>query len=856
MPGNIFTAVLNMSITASVATVLIIFIRWIFGNRLPKIFNYVLWAIVLVRLLIPFSLPSMFSIFNAIPVPETIMSQSQQYNGASNNIPYSTDYVSIPQENTVSDALNNVNDSFPAVTPEASVDPMKVIIYVISWIWLAGTVGLLSFSIFAYFRASLRLKEAVLYNQKDLIFQCSRKLKLNRNVQVYTSDRVHTPVVCGLIKARIILPLDLTKGCNELELKHIITHELVHIKRFDYILKPLSVLALCVHWFNPVIWISFILSQKDMEMSCDEKVVSVFDNDIRSEYAASLIKLAAKQNVLLNGGLLAFGKSNIKSRIKGIMSFRKPGFWLGAAAIVILVAIGVVLLTNGQHNETDMIYDKLTGDRVSYALISYNKEKSIKVQGKELQELLSKLKIEKPDDTVQSPLGNTIEFYSKDGKVILELWFGEPQMFEDSRQGQIIITGSGTYRVNKEFYDLLDITKYNWQNVQTELYQLSISKEWSAEKQPGSSLIFKKDSNVIGGLDILAYYPDQPISQLQPNHSEIIESRKLEGFFTEVIQERLKITPPAASGETAVTEQMYLFFIMKDKNMAYDLYFNTADVDEQTILSIAKSFKLKSDFDSLMQNPNFLKQGFEIVKMNDPVKIDKETAIKSATAKETIGTYVSEQAKSITAILVKLTDKEHPRLPGSDIVLQDLPVWIVTIHDVNIPGSGGPKKLGGKSDNTFFGDVNVVIDANTGKWVETFSYSNPAKIELENLKSSTILSDEQETALKVVQKYFDSFAKADYKTMSTLATENHNKNLIHDGDVWGMKWAKAKEIKLIDDPKFLGIDNLESTMVFGISVDMETAKTSAQYPSTQTFLYVVLVKGEDGIWRVDNYTTG
>jgi len=118
------------------------------------------------------------------------------------------------------------------------------------------------------------------------------------------------------------------------------------------------------------------------------------------------------------------------------------------------------------------------------------------------------------------------------------------------------------------------------------------------------------------------------------------------------------------------------------------------------------------------------------------------------------------------------------------------------------------------------------------------------------------LLDEKRRAFNVVQKYFVAFENADYKSMSALATDRHNKNIIHDGDVWGMKWAKAKEIKFIDDPKFLGIDNLESTIVFGISVDMETAKTSAQYPSTQTFFYVVLVKGEDGIWRVDNYTTG
>jgi bla regulator protein BlaR1 len=192
MLRNTFTAVLNMSITASVAAVLIIFFRWIFGNRLPKIFNYALWAIVLVRLIISFSLPAMFSIFNAIPIPVTIMSQSQQYHGMSNNIPYSTDYGSILQESTASDALNNINDSFPPVTPEASADPMQIIIFFISWIWFAGAAGLFSLSIFAYFRVSRRLKEAVLYKHKDLISQCSQKLKLNRQVQIYTSDRVHT----------------------------------------------------------------------------------------------------------------------------------------------------------------------------------------------------------------------------------------------------------------------------------------------------------------------------------------------------------------------------------------------------------------------------------------------------------------------------------------------------------------------------------------------------------------------------------------------------------------------------------------------------------------------------------------
>ena len=152
------------------------------------------------------------------------------------------------------------------------------------------------------------------------------------------------------------------------------------------------------------------------------------------------------------------------------------------------------------------------------------------------------------------------------------------------------------FKSNKELKTIYDKYMGNTireQYAQTNLYQISIPKEWSVEKLAGSMLAFKKENKKIGGLDILGYYPEQPISQLEPSHSEVIESKKLEGFFLEVVREKLKITPPAASGETTVTEQIHLFFIIKEKKIAYDLYFNTADVDEQTALNIAKTLKLK-----------------------------------------------------------------------------------------------------------------------------------------------------------------------------------------------------------------------------------------------------------------------
>jgi len=356
MLENTFNLLINMSIIASIAALLIVLLRWVFGRHFNKAFFYALWAIVLIRLLVPFSLPSVFSIFNVIPLAHTeINSKSHIYN-VNDSISSNMAQQDSVSWNMPGDSLiNGINSSVPSPNPEVSVDPIQVITFVFSWIWILGATVLFIFSIYAYLRTSHKLNEAVLYINDDMVLRCSKKIKLSRRIEIYTSDRIPTPVVFGLIKPRIILPLEIAEGCAESELEYIITHELVHIKRFDYIFKPVSVLALCLHWFNPVIWFSFILSQKDMEMACDEKVLSVFDTDIRSEYASSLIKLAVKKNIILNGGLLAFGESSIKSRIKGVMRFKKSGLFIGIASTIILIVIGTILLTNGQNNADDSI---------------------------------------------------------------------------------------------------------------------------------------------------------------------------------------------------------------------------------------------------------------------------------------------------------------------------------------------------------------------------------------------------------------------------------------------------------------------------------------------------------------------
>ncbi|MHC1695907.1 MAG: hypothetical protein AB9835_11715 [Eubacteriales bacterium] len=132
-----------------------------------------------------------------------------------------------------------------------------------------------------------------------------------------------------------------------------------------------------------------------------------------------------------------------------------------------------------------------------------------------------------------------------------------------------------------------------YKNVQISGYNLSLPRKWKALETDGKALCFMSGGKEIGGLDVMSYYPGQPLSQLVPNHSQIIESRRLNGYFTEAVFFRLINTPPAASGSTTEVEQLHLFFIMSQKQMAYDLYFYTMDVEEQTALDIAKSFMLE-----------------------------------------------------------------------------------------------------------------------------------------------------------------------------------------------------------------------------------------------------------------------
>lgn len=319
---NKFLAILNMSITASYVIIFVLFAR-VFLKKTLKIFAYSLWGVVLFRLISPLSFSFAWSFLSVLDAAGV------------GYIPKNTGMMQNPQINVGSETVNNaINQSLPAVEIVASVNPMQILLFVLTIIWIIGVVTMVAYSIISYIRLKNRVSTGMIMN--DNIYEC---------------ENISSPFVLGIFKPKIYLPLGLLK----IEKNYIIKHEQIHIKRFDYIIKPFSFLVLCIHWFNPLVWLSFILMSKDMEMSCDEKVLKVMGSDIKRDYSFSLLSFANGKKVI-SGSPLAFGENNSKSRIRNVLNYKKPEFWMVIVAVILVVLISIGLITNPKDNEQDVSF--------------------------------------------------------------------------------------------------------------------------------------------------------------------------------------------------------------------------------------------------------------------------------------------------------------------------------------------------------------------------------------------------------------------------------------------------------------------------------------------------------------------
>ncbi|RAV10931.1 M56 family metallopeptidase [Paenibacillus contaminans] len=311
--SSFFIDIVNMSLTASYAALLVIAVRYVLAKlQAPKIFSYVLWAAVLYRLVVPFSFESALSL---LP-------------GKIKTIPSDIMYAENPAISTgISIVDRTVNGAIQAALPSAdaaaSVYPAGIILEICALIWLLGMTALAAYGFISYFRLKEKLTFSTLAEKN-----------------VYETDRITTPFVLGFMKPRIYLPL----GLSGKEKEFIIMHERTHIRRYDHAVKLFAFAALVLHWFNPLVWLSYFLMIKDMEMSCDESVLRQSADDVRRDYSGTLFALAAKRSGLFSP--LFFGESSVKSRIRNILSYKKPVLWLVAAAVAIVSAAGAGLIAN------------------------------------------------------------------------------------------------------------------------------------------------------------------------------------------------------------------------------------------------------------------------------------------------------------------------------------------------------------------------------------------------------------------------------------------------------------------------------------------------------------------------------
>ena len=308
--NELFLKVVNMGISASWLILAVLVLRF-FMKKAPKWITVMLWGMVAVRLICPFSFESDISL---VPSAETI--------------PLNIDIVEAPAIDSGVEAIDKmvnptILDSF-APQPATSVNPLQIWILIAAVVWIVGMTGMLLYSAFSYIRLRRRVATAVRY--KERIFQ---------------SESVGSPFVLGIVKPRIYVPFNVT----EQELEHVIAHEQAHISRKDHWWKPLGFLLLTIHWFNPLMWVAYVLLCRDIELACDEKVIRKLDNAQRADYTQALVSCSVNRRMIA-ACPLAFGEVGVKNRVKSVMNYKKPAFWVVLVSVIACIVVAVCFLTN------------------------------------------------------------------------------------------------------------------------------------------------------------------------------------------------------------------------------------------------------------------------------------------------------------------------------------------------------------------------------------------------------------------------------------------------------------------------------------------------------------------------------
>ena len=307
----VFLKLLNLSISASWLVLAVLVLRLI-SKRSPKWMNVLLWGIVALRLMLPFSIESALSL---IPSAETVSPAVVQFDPA----PTIASGVNI-----IDNAVNPALSEHFAAAPTASVNPLYVWTEIAGWVWLIGLGAMLLYALVSYLRLRRRVSVSL----------CVRE-------NIYLCDAISSPFILGVVKPRIYLP----SGLDEVERQNVLSHERAHLTRRDHWWKPLGFALLAVYWFNPLLWLAYALLCRDIELACDERVIRTMDESAVKTYSTVLLACSMPRKAVITCPL-AFGEVGVKERVKNALHYKKPAFWVVAASVAVCVIVAVCFLTN------------------------------------------------------------------------------------------------------------------------------------------------------------------------------------------------------------------------------------------------------------------------------------------------------------------------------------------------------------------------------------------------------------------------------------------------------------------------------------------------------------------------------
>lgn len=319
---NLFVNIFQMSVSASYLILAVLLVRFLL-QRAPKSMRSFLWLLVGIRLIVPFSVESVFSL-----VPGTQAVDGYIYDTAQ------------PEMNTIPnspDMNKSVSQPIPgAAVPSAErhMGKTQMAVTIVTRVWLVGAALMLGLMLASWLRLKRRVRMSVPVN----VMLDDGRTKISQ--KIYQSDTIESPFLFGIIKPRIYIPDSIASE----ELPYIVWHEMTHLKRRDYLIKPVGYLLLSVYWFNPFVWTAYVMLCKDIELICDEQVIKQFGASCKKAYSQALLNSASNRRMIA-ACPVAFGEVSVKERVKNVINYKKPAFWVLAAAVLACIIVPVCFMT-------------------------------------------------------------------------------------------------------------------------------------------------------------------------------------------------------------------------------------------------------------------------------------------------------------------------------------------------------------------------------------------------------------------------------------------------------------------------------------------------------------------------------